>query len=160
MKTQFFYSLLAIGFLAISCAKECDEPDIQRINSLYFELKQGGSDGFDEDEIDELYFVRYVPNSEPLIADTFYTGGVFPEGGTKFLINDEYPFRNNEAPYYVVYGYEIVVESDGYATIIEEIELGGEYDGDCGYTNTKKAFKLNGEDFDQAGSQEFVLITK
>lgn len=160
MKASILLLSALVAFLFSSCAKECDEPDIQRLNALFFELKQGGDDGFSSEELDEVYFVRYVQESDPLIADTFYTEGVFPEGIAKFIINDTYPFSNAQSPYYVVFGYQIVVESSGFTSNIENIELLGEYDGDCGYNNTQKAFDLDGEAMDRAGSMEFLQITK
>ena len=36
----------------------------------------------------------------------------------------------------------------------------GEYDGDCGYFNTKKRFTLNGDTIDVSGSQEFTPLTR
>lgn len=153
------FSAVAALFLT-SCVDECDEPDVQRLNSLFFELKQDGEDGFTPEELDEVYFVRYVQKSEPLIADTFYTEGSYPEGEGRFVINDTYPFVNNQSPYFVVFGYQVVVESAGYTANIENIELLGEYDGDCGYTNTQKAFDLDGEAMDMAGSTEFLELTK
>ncbi len=160
MKASIITLTALVAILLSGCAKKCDEPDIQRLNSLFFELKQGGEDGFDIEELDEVYFVRYVQQSEPLIADTFYTEGIFPEGDAKFIINDTYPFLNSQSPYYVVYGYQVVIESAGFTTNIENIELIGEYDGDCGYTNIQKAFDLDGEAIDRGGSTEFLLITK
>lgn len=160
MKASILFLTAIVTILFSGCAKECDEPDIQHLNSLFFELKQGGEDGFDIKELDEVYFVRYVQLSDPLIADTFYTGGTYPEGKAKFIINDVYPFVNSQSPYFVVYGYQVVVESSGFTTNIENIELLGEYNGDCGYTNTKKAFDLDGEAVDRAESTDFLLITK
>lgn len=151
-------SVLAFGLVS-SCAKDCDEPDIESINSLYFELKQGGDDGFTAEELDEMYVVRYIQESDPLIADTLFTNGVYPEGEGKIIINDSYPFLNSQSPYYTVYGYEIVIQSAGFISFIENIELGGEYDGECGYTNTRKAFDLNGDSLNRAGSTDFLLLT-
>ena len=87
---QFNFLLLVIvlGSLFVACNEKCDEPDIERINSIYIELKNGGSDGFTEEQLDSIYFVRYVPGSNPLIADTTYPDGFFPEADGKFLIND------------------------------------------------------------------------
>lgn len=143
-----------------SCEEKCDEPDIERINSIYIELKQGGSDGFTEDELNNIYFVRYVPNSNPLVADTSYPNGFFPEGEGRFLINDSYPFRNEEPPYWVVFGYEIIEPNSGFSTRIQDIELDGMYDGDCGYNNIKKTFTVDSVPVDMSGSQEFYLVTK
>lgn len=156
--TLFLYFLLAL--ISISCEQKCDEPDIERINSIYIQLKQGGSDGFSASELDSIYFVRYVPGSNPIIADTAYPDGYFPEGEGKFLINDTYPFINEEPPYWVVFGYEIVEPSSDFSTKIEGIDLKGMYDGDCGYNNVKKTFLVDSQEVDMSGSQEFYLITR
>jgi len=152
----FLFVLLVL----LSCEEKCDEPDIEKINSLYIELKQGGSDGFFEDELNSIYFVRYVPNSNPFVADTAYPNGFFPEGEGKFLINDTYPFRNETPPYWVVFGYEIVDPTTEFSTRIQDIELEGMYDGDCGYTNIKKTFTVDSQLVDMSGSQDYFLITR
>ena len=38
------FLIAALGFNA--CSEKCDEPDIEAINGLYFELQQGGEGGF------------------------------------------------------------------------------------------------------------------
>lgn len=149
---------LILGFA--SCGKKCDEPDIQAINALYFELKQGGDDGFTDEALDEVYIVRFVPFSEPLVADTAYPNGNFPSGKGRFFINDEFPFINNQSPYFTVYGYLVVDPTTGYVGSIENIELVGEYDGDCGYNNIEKFFTFNGEEVDMGGTQDFYLIAQ
>jgi len=152
--------LLIVLLALYSCDQKCDEPDIERINSIYIELKQGGSDGFSEEELDNIFFIRYVPNSNPLVADTAYPQGFYPEGNNKFLINDSYPFRNETPPYWVVFGYEIIEPSSGFSTRIQDIDLEGMYDGDCGYNNVKKTFTVDSVPVDMSGSQEFYVVTK
>lgn len=160
MKKRNFL-LVALSALCFSaCTEECDEPDIQAINALYFELQNGGENGFTAEELDAVFFVRFIPFSEPLIADTLYTNGNYPEGEGKFLINDTYPFNNDESPYYTVYGYMVVEPTTGYVANIENIDLGGEYDGDCGYINTQKRYTINGDSVDVSGSQVFVPLTR
>jgi len=152
--------LLFVLTALFSCEEKCDEPDIEAINSIYIELKQGGSDGFSEEELDSIYFIRYVPNSNPLVADTAYIDGFFPDGEGKFSINDTYPFRNETPPYWVVFGYEIIEPTSEFSTRIQDIELGGMYDGECGYTNVKKTFTVDSVPVDMSGSQDFYLITR
>lgn len=153
--------LLSFAILAFTaCEEKCEEPDIQAINALYFELKQGGEDGFTPEELDQIYFIRFVPFSEPLIADTLYTYGSYPEGEGKFLINDTYPFRNEQSPYYTVYGYMVKDLGSNYTDTIQNIELGGRYDGDCGYDNILKRYTVNGDTVDMSGSQEPYLLTR
>lgn len=161
MKTNFFSPFLVLGlFFLGACSEECDEPDIQAINALYFELKQGGDDGFNEEELDQLYVVRFVPFSEPLVADTVYLEGNYPEGEGRLFINDEFPFLNSQSPYFTVYGYMLIDPTTGYVGNIENIELTGEYDGDCGYNNLEKKFTFNGEEVDMGGTQDYYLVTR
>jgi len=159
---RIFNSIFLLFVLSalFSCEEKCDEPDIESINSIYIELKQGGSDGFSEEELDSIYFVRYVPNSNPLVADTAYPDGFFTDGESKFRINDTYPFRNETPPYWVVFGYEIIEPMSGFSTRIQDIELEGMYDGECGYTNVKKTFTVDSQLVDMSGSQEFYVVTK
>src|SRR5690606_1861369 len=155
------YLLLTLTVLTFgACSEKCEEPDIQAINAIYFELQNGGENGFSAEELDAVYFVRYIPFSEPLIADTLIPNGFFPEGEGRFLINDTYPFNNSQSPYFTVYGNLVVEPTTGYVANIENIELKGEYDGDCGYFNTKKRFTLNGDTIDVSGSQEFTPLTR
>ncbi|NEN24449.1 hypothetical protein G3O08_13135 [Cryomorpha ignava] len=156
-------SILLLVLAALSfgaCSEKCEEPDIQAINALYFELQNGGDNGFSAEELDAIFFVRFIPFSEPLIADTLYPNGIYPEGEGRFLINDSYPFNNDQSPYYTVYGYMVVEPTTGYVANIENIELGGEYDGDCGYINTRKRYTVNGDTIDVSGSQVFVPLTR
>lgn len=146
--------------MMVSCSPKCDEPDIKRINSLYFELKQDGGDGFTQNQLDSIYYVRYVPGSNPLIADTVYPSGYFPEGDAKFLINDDFPFLNEQPPYFVVFGYQVVDPTTEFTTSIQDIELQGAYDGDCGYTNSMKFFTIDSQEVDMGGSNDFYLITR
>ncbi len=160
MKTQTILFSVFATILFCSCTEKCEEPDIQSINALHFELQNGGDNGFTADELDAIYFVRYIPFSEPLIADTLYSNGIYPLGEGRFLINDRFPFNNDQSPYYTVYGYLVVDPTTGYVANIENIELGGAYDGDCGYTNTLKRFSLDGDTIDVSGSQEFIPLTR
>jgi len=157
-RRQILSLMLLLVFAA--CSKECDEPDIQAINALYFELKEGGDDGFSEKALDELYIVRFVPFSEPLVADTVYLQGNYPSGRGRLFINDEFPFINNQSPYYTIYGYLIIDPTTGYVGSVENIELKGEYDGDCGYNNLEKKFTFNGEEVDMGGTEDFYLVTQ
>ncbi|MEM9052747.1 MAG: hypothetical protein AAGC47_11895 [Bacteroidota bacterium] len=151
--TIFFLTGIFIG-----CSEECDDPDISAINALYFECDQG-DDGFTQEGINELFVVRFVPFSEPLVADTVFLNGNFPSGPGRFFINDEFPFINTQSPYFTIYGYQVVDPTTGYVGTIENIELEGEYDGDCGYNNIAKKFTFNTEEVDMGGTQEFYLIT-
>lgn len=161
MKTRFIslFSISWVLFLS-ACSEECDEPDIQAINALYFELKQGGEDGFTQEALDQLYVVRFVPFSDPLVADTTYLNGNYPEGEGRLFINDEFPFLNSQSPYFTVYGYMLIDPTTGYVGNIENIELKGEYDGDCGYNNLEKKFTFNGEEVDMGGSQDYYPVSQ
>ena len=53
----------------------------------------------------------------------------------------------------------MVDPTTGYVGNIENIELEGEYDGDCGYNNLAKKFTFNNEEVDLGGTQNFYLIT-
>lgn len=160
MKKSLYISLFLVAFAFSACTEECDEPDIQAINALYFELQNGGENGFSPEELDAVFFVRFIPFSEPLIADTLYPNGLYPNGEGRFFINDTYPFTNDQSPYYTVYGYMVVEPTTGYVANIENIELGGEYDGDCGYNNTLKKFTVNNDTIDVSGSQAFFPLTR
>jgi len=157
--THFLLPCLIL-FSTSSCVQDCDEPDVERINSLLFELKQGGEDGFSQEALNSIYYVRYVAFSEPLIADTFYGNGNFPEGNGRFVINDQFPFRNSQTPYYTSYAYIVIDPTSDFAADIENVKLQGFYDGECGYTNTQKQFVLDGDTIDLAGSADFYLLTR
>ncbi len=158
---QFLVPILLFSLtLATSCTEQCDEPDVQAINALYFELQQGGEDGFSPVELDQIFYVRFIPFSEPLIADTFYPGGFFPLGEGRFYINDAYPFLNDQSPYFTVYGYQVVDLLSGYVANIENIGLEGQYDGECDYFNLKKEFTFNLDTVDRGGSVDFYPISK
>ncbi len=154
------YFLLFGLLFFLGCAEECDEPNISEINSLRFQLDVGGVNGFFEGELQWVYIVRFVPFSDPLVADTLYLDGFFPEGEGKFMINDEFPFINTGSPYYPVYGYQVVDPSTEYVATIQNIKLRGEYTGDCDYINHEKSFTINGDTVDMAGSDEYYLISQ
>ena len=160
MSRFFFLPLIFAAMVAGGCSKECDEPDIAKINALYFEMQMGGEDGFTQEELDEIFIVRFVPYSQPLIADTMYVQGNFPNGPGRFFINDEYPFLNFQSPYFTTYGYMIVQPSTGFVGNIENIKLKGEYDGDCNYKNVDKKFTFNGEDHNTGGGENYFVIAK
>ncbi len=160
MNKANFIPFLALCFIFSSCSKECDEPDIGSINAFYFEMKSEGEDGFTEEQLESLYIVRFVPYSEPLIADTMYLNGRFPDGDGKFHINDEFPFLNIQSPYYPTFGYMVVEPETGFVGNIENLELKGEYDGDCNYRNIDKKFTFNGEEHNYGGEKRFFTITR
>jgi len=151
-------ALLLLFGMASSCSKTCDDPDVQAINALYFELDQS-SDGFTQEALDEIFIVRFVPFSEPLLADTVFLNGNYPSGRGRFYINDEFPFVNRQSPYFTVYGYQIVDPTTSYGGTVENISLVGEYDGDCEYNNISKRFTFNTDTVDMGGTQNFYLIT-
>lgn len=160
MRTRTFLSLVLAIFLFAACEEKCDDPDISAINALYFELKQGGENGFSPEELNQVYFVRFIPFSNPLIADTLYPNGSYPGGVGKFFINNTYPFRNAQSPYFPVYGYMVIEPSSNYVDTIQNIDLGGRYDGDCGYDNILKTYTINSDSVDMSGSQAYYLLTK
>jgi len=153
-----FICLVALSTAFFGCSEDCDEPDIAAINALYFELDRG-PDGFSEEALDEVFIVRIIPFSDPLVADTVFLQGNFPSGRGRFFINDEFPFVNTQSPYFTIYNYLVVDPTTSFGANIETIELEGEYDGDCGYNNIAKRFTYNGVEMDMGGSQEFFLIT-
>ena len=153
-----FFCLVLFGLS--NCTERCEEPDIERINSLFFELKQGGDDGFSSEELDSVYFVRFVPFSDPLIADTIFPNGFYPEGEGRFLINNSFPISNQQAPYYPVYSYQIIEPTSNFTTVVGDITLQGAYLGDCDYENTLKAFKVDGDSINMPGSMDFYLLTR
>ena len=159
-RTFYFAILLLVFSLGSSCIEKCDEPDIQRINSLRFELDIDGENGFFLSEIEDVYLVRFIPFTDPLIADTFMLNGVFPEGPGKFLINDEFPFRNAAPPFFPVFGYQVVDPNTEYVGTIDNIQLLGEYTGDCDYVNLQRSFFFNGDSVDMGGSEAFFLISQ
>ncbi len=154
------YLIIPSILMLFSCSPECEEPDIMDINSLKFQLDIDGENGFFSFELHHVYLVRFVPFSEPLVADTVYLNGVFPDGPGMFSINDEFPFLNPGSPYYPVYGYQVVDPSTGYVATIDNIELKGEYDGDCGYQNIQKSFVINGDTVDMGGTDTYYLISQ
>lgn len=149
--------IMTFAFL-VACSKKCDEPDIQAINALYFELDQS-AEGFGQESLDEIFIVRFVPFSEPLLADTVFLNGNYPSGNGRFYINDEFPFVNRQSPYFTIYGYSIVDPVTGYGASIENIELEGEYDGECDYINVSKKFTFNSDTVDLGGSRAYYLVT-
>lgn len=156
-----FFSLiifLSAALFFCACSKKCDDPDVQAINSLYFELDQS-ADGFTPEALDEIFIVRFIPFSEPLLADTVYLNGNYPSGEGRFYINDDFPFVNNQSPYFTIYGYIIVDPTTSYGGVIENISLQGEYDGDCNYNNISKLFTFNTDTVDMGGTQDFYLVT-
>jgi hypothetical protein len=152
------FILIGLTGLFFGCSEECDDPNIAAINALYFELDQS-ENGFTDEALDQIFIVRFVPFSEPLVADTVYLNGNYPSGRGRFFINDEFPFVNNQSPYFTIYGYQVVDPTTSYGGNIENIMLEGEYDGDCGYNNIAKQFTFNGEEVDMGGTQDFYLIT-
>lgn len=159
MYKPFAIILVFSALLSGACSKECNEPDIQKINALYFELKKGGEDGFTQEQLDSAFIVRFVPFSQPLIADTMYLYGKYTDGDGRFFINDEFPFLNYQSPYFPTFGYMVVDPLTGFVGTIENIDLKGEYDGDCHYENLDKNFTYNGEPYNYGGSEEYFLIT-
>lgn len=151
---------LLVLLLVYSCVEKCEEPDIQRINSLRFELDIDGENGFFSSEIEDVYLVRFIPFTDPLIADTFMLNGVFPEGPGRFLINDEFPFRNAAPPFFPVYGYQVVDPNTEFVGTIDNIQLRGEYTGDCDYVNLQRSFFFNGDSVDMGGTEDFFLISQ
>ncbi len=160
MKNYISIIFLPVFIFLTACEEGCDEPDVQRINGLYFEFDQEGSDGFTEEELNNVFFVRYVPLSEPLVADTLYINGIYPEGFGKFIINDNFPFQNFGAPYFISYSYLIVENITGYVGNVENIVLKGEYDGECGYNNLQKSFFFNGDSLDMGGVSTPFIISR
>ncbi len=160
MKNYILIVFSVPALVLTSCWEKCEDPDVSRINALYFEFERDGSGGFTDEELNSVFFVRYVPFSEPLLADTLIINGNFPEGFGKFIVNDFFPFRNIGAPYFVVYDYLIVEPTTGFVASIERIVIGGEYDGECGYTNTKRSFFFNGDSLDSAGLTNALIISR
>jgi hypothetical protein len=154
--------VLVLGLLMFwsACLEKCEEPDIQRINSLRFELDIDGENGFFSFEIEDVYLVRFIPFTDPLIADTFMLNGVFPEGPGRFLINDNFPFRNATPPYFTAFGYKVVDPNTVWEGTIDNITLRGEYTGDCDYVNLQRSFFFQGDSIDMGGSEEFFLISQ
>lgn len=149
--------LLTLGLFS-ACSKNCEDPDVQAINALYFELDQS-SDGFTSEALEEIFIVRFVPFSEPLLADTVFLNGNYPSGKGRFYINDDFPFVNNQSPYFTIYGYMIIDPTTSYGGVVENISLEGEYDGDCGYDNIVKRFTFNTDTVNMGGTQNFYLVT-
>jgi len=162
MRLTLFYSLLFMScFATVSCEKVCDEPDIDRLNGLRFQLPVEGPDAFTEEELADLMFVRYVPFSEPLVGDTiFVNGNNLVEGPGRFIINDGFPFVNSSAPYFVTYDYIIEGFTAAFFAQIESITLKGEYTGDCEYINQQKSFFLNGDSLDLGGQESFFELPR
>lgn len=157
-----FYSLFVCAVIGLSACKEvCDEPDIDRINGLKLALPVEGPDAFTEQELADLIFIRYVPFSDPLIADTvFVNGNTLVEGPGRFIINDFFPFRNATAPFFVTYHYIIEGFTAAFFAEIENIQLRGAYDGECNYTNLQQSFFLNGDSLDLGGSEDFFELPR
>lgn len=167
MKVVSIHSILTtvvavvIALLLSGCKDICDEPDIDRINGLKFQLEVEGPNAWTKPELADLMFVRYIPFSDPLIGDTvMINGNNFLEGPGRFIINDFFPFRNANAPYFVTYDYIIEGFTAAFFAQIEGIKLRGQYTGDCDYVNLQKSFFLNGDSLDMGGSEEFLLLPR
>lgn len=157
-----FCSLLTLSALCFtSCQEVCDEPDIDRINGLKLALPVEGPDAFTSEELADLMFIRYVPFSDPLIGDTVMVdGNILAEGPGRFIINDFFPFRNATAPFFITYNYIIEGFTAAFFAEIEDIQLKGEYDGECNYTNLQQSFFLNGDSLDLGGSDDFFILPR
>ncbi len=159
-KDSFLFILPFILSL-LACEGPCEEPDIDRLNGLHFALPTEGEDAFTEEELADLMFVRFIPMTVPLVADTlFVDGNLLEEGPGKFIINDFFPFRNANAPYFVIYSYAIEGFTAAFYAEIENITLQGEYDGECDYFNTQKSFFLNGDSIDMGGTTDFLELPR
>ncbi len=159
--TRIYPILFVVAIGLASCEKPCDEPDIGRLNGLKLKVPTKGEDAFTEEELADLMFVRYVPFSDPLIGDTlFVNGNNLVEGPGKFIINDEFPFTNQTAPYFVTYNYIVEGFTAAFFAEIENITLRGEYTGDCDYINMEKRFVLNGDSLDLGGQEDFFVLPR
>jgi hypothetical protein len=161
LTSSFGLLLLLTGLFLTSCEEACDEPDIDRINGLKLQIPIEGEDAFSTQELSDLLFVRYVPFSDPLIGDTlFVNGNLLEEGPGRFIINDNFPFRNAGAPYFTTYDYFIEGFTAAFFVQIERITLQGEYDGECEYFNTQQSFFLNGDSLDLGGTDDFLVLPR
>lgn len=160
MKKMMRLSLIVgtLALLSLACTKICDEPDVNGLNALPFKFKTDGTDGFSQAEINSAYMVRYLIAFGDSL--TFPKDTLSLNGNTDFRLTNYDPFRNDSIGY-VRYNYAIRFENnDTLSYVITQIELNGQYIGDCAYENQMKRFTWNGQDQDITEFSDSFLITK
>ena len=160
MKKMMRFCLIigTLALLSVSCTKTCDEPDVNGLNALPFQFKTDGSDGFSESAINSAYMVRYLIAFGDSL--TFPKDTISLNGRDNFRLTNYDPFVNDSIGY-VRYNYAIRFESsDTLSYVITQIELKGQYTGDCAYENQMKRFTWNGQVQDITEFSNPFLITK
>jgi hypothetical protein len=160
MKKMMRFCLIVgtLALMSVSCTKICDAPDVDSLNALPFQFKTDGNDGFSESEINSAYMVRYLIALGDSL--TFPVDTVSLEGRDNFRLTNYDPFRNDSIGY-VRYNYAILFESnDTLSYVITQIELKGQYTGECAYENQLKKFTWNGQVQDITEFSNPFLITK
>lgn len=158
-------ALILVSIAAFAaCTEVCDEPPVDDLNALYLELKKDSVDGFTQAELDSCFLVRYFDvfnDSLTFPDDTVFYYGNFHEGSeNRIRISNGTPFENDSL-FYVRYNYGIFFRTDSTLQyLITDIDLKGEYIGDCDYENVTKTFRLNDELVNRSGNQEYYQITK
>lgn len=149
--------------LGTACTKDCDAPPVDDINALYLRLKTGGDNGFSEEELSSLYLVRYfdVPgDSLTFPADTLHFASFYEGSDNKIRISNDTPFRNDSL-FFVRYNYGFYFEADSNLSVmLTDIQLEGGYIEDCDYENRRKTFRINDQEVNRSGSQDYYEITK
>jgi len=135
---------------------ECDAPDTDSINALYFAFDPNH---FTTTEIDRAYVLRFAPTDLAQPIDTLYIGQQATAGNGVFRIGMG-SFAN--AVDFAQFTYGIYANTAEYAYIITDITTQGHYPTDCCccYRNRTKTFTLNGQGFDRSASTEAVVLGK
>lgn len=168
-KTFRFQFLFFLCVFLVSCEKPCEDPGVDSINSIYLKLKSGGENGFTQEELNSTYLVRYLMGypTDSLNRDT--TSFVFYEGSSnRIRIGSEIPWKSIIPPYYTQYTYIITNTSTNRKDTITNIDLIGDYTGDCKYVNSQKQFihkyiepssgELRSDIIDMAGNVDYYVI--
>lgn len=157
-RMRLYLMVGTLALLSLACTKICDAPNVDLINALPFEFKTEGNDGFSEAEVSSAYMVRYLIAFGDSL--TFPKDTISLNGRTNFNLTNYDPFRNDSIGY-VRYNYAIRFENnDTLSYVITQIELKGQYTGECAYENQLKRFTWNGQPQDITEFSNPFLITK
>jgi hypothetical protein len=163
LNNKHFLFLLLGTFFFTACEEPCTDPDTDYLNGIFLEFKLGGEDGYTNEELNEAYVVRYYANDVDTVlpVDTIFLNGIFYENTTnKLRLSNNFPIKNSIQPYWVIYDYTIQNPEQTFVIQIKNIDVKGNYTGDCIYENQLKTYTVNDSLFNRTGNSEYLLIDR